>query len=241
MLGRGAVEWRVVWCAGVLLALPGCSRKVIVDSVAVEVAPDGPKVAEAPEPDRAEFALPSDAGGKLLAKVLAPADDGGRSAETPRPARRRPPHLFEVPQWPQLPPPGSGQVPVLALDGRRKTLRPHLVSSEDLDRPEERVQLPEDRHLPATERARADSADVNEPAPLPVLAQPAADRASLEDPTAEASTAAALAAAMPRRLMPTPFLRLTVPEPYENRRPLTLALPAEATDPVTATPRPPGP
>jgi hypothetical protein len=140
-----------------------------------------------------------------------------------------------------LPSPGSGQVPALALTGRRKPLCPYLVSPEDLDQPQERVQLPEDRLLPATERARADSTDVNEPAPLPVLAQPAADRASLEDPTADASTAAALAASMPRRLMPAPFLRLAVPEPYENRRPLTLAPPAEPTDPITATPRPPGP
>jgi hypothetical protein len=223
-----------------LLVLAGCSRKVIVDAAAVEITPDGgPKAAtKAPAPDGAEFAFPTDTGGKLLGQVLAPADDGGRPPEVPRPVKRRAPRILEVPDKPLAPPPGPGLVPALAAKGARLPLRPHLVSPEDLDQPQERVQLPEDRLLPATERARAEAADANAPADLPFLAQPAPDRASLEDPTADASTAAALAAPLPRRAMPAPFLRLAVPEPFEHRRPLTLALPAEPTDPVTATPRP---
>jgi hypothetical protein len=76
---------------------------------------------------------------------------------------------------------------------------------------------------------------------LPILARPVSDRASLEDPTGDASTAAALAATLPRRVIPAPFLRLSLPEPFEFRRPLTLAVPAEATDPRTSTPQTPKP
>ena len=74
-----------------------------------------------------------------------------------------------------------------------------------------------------------------------VLAAPLPDRAPLDDATMEASTAAVLVAPLPRRTTPAPYERVRVPDPYENRRPLLAALPAEKTSPVTASPMPPKP
>jgi hypothetical protein len=86
---------------------------------------------------------------------------------------------------------------------------------------------------------REASPDVNQPVPLPRLARPALDRAPVEDVTAEASTAAALAAPMPQRTTPARFLKLTVPDPYEHRRPLGLPVPPEQTTPEAGSPQVP--
>jgi hypothetical protein len=77
--------------------------------------------------------------------------------------------------------------------------------------------------------------------PLPTLATPASDRASLADPTAGASSAAAVAAPLPSRATPAPYQRLALPDPYENRRPLRLPVPDEEPTPVAAAPKPPQP
>ena len=70
---------------------------------------------------------------------------------------------------------------------------------------------------------------------------PTADRAPLDDPTVEASTTAALAAPMPQRIKPVPYFRVTVPDPFDNRRPLNLPAPAEDDNPRTGTVHPPKP
>jgi hypothetical protein len=101
---------------------------------------------------------------------------------------------------------------------------------------------PGPQRLPAGEPVRLPSDDVNRPVPLPLLGQATPDRAPLDDPTSEASQTAALAAAMPQRTTPAPFVKLTLPDPFENRQVVRLpAVPPEETTPVTATPRPPKP
>jgi hypothetical protein len=93
--------------------------------------------------------------------------------------------------------------------------------------------------LPAGGRIRVPSVDVHQPIPLPIRSQPVPDRASLEDPTAEISTAAARAAKMPSRKGKAPFLKWTLPDPYEHRRPQQITAPPESAQPVTGTPRTP--
>ena len=103
-------------------------------------------------------------------------------------------------------------------------------------------QPPEPGTLPAGELVRAPSVDVNRPPPLPGLGGPALDRAPLDDPTADGSLAAALAAAPPERTAPAPFQKLTVPDPFEHRQVVRLhTTPAEDTTPVAAAPRGPKP
>jgi hypothetical protein len=79
---------------------------------------------------------------------------------------------------------------------------------------------PETPPLSVGPRVRIASADVSLRPPLPLLAQPVPEPAVLIDPTSEASSAAALAAPAPIRANPAPFLRLSVPDPFANRRPL---------------------
>ena len=69
------------------------------------------------------------------------------------------------------------------------------------------------------------------PPRLPILATPMPERASLDDPTMAASTAAVLAAPPPERTTPAPYTRMGVPDPFEHRRPLTLRVPPEGTAP----------
>jgi hypothetical protein len=69
---------------------------------------------------------------------------------------------------------------------------------------------------------------VNEPVALPKLTTRPVDATPAEDPTAADSAAAALSAAPPRRVTPAPYLRLTVPDPFEHRD--VLRLPRPDTD-----------
>src|SRR5262249_20708768 len=124
---------------------------------------------------------------------------------------------------------------------RRPAPRPRVVSEELPGTARESVALPQEASLPMTERVRVASADVHEPLPLPVLATPVIDRASLDDATGEASATAALAVILPPRTSPAPFLRLTVPDPYELRRPLTLVPSTDKAEPVASTPQTPKP
>jgi len=96
--------------------------------------------------------------------------------------------------------------------------------------------LPKAPALPKGERFRLPSVDANQLPPLPLLTpRSVSDRASLEDPTAEVSANAALSAILPQRTRPVPFQRLTIPDPFENRRPVQVdsALPERNDPPVT--------
>ncbi|HEV3083228.1 MAG TPA: hypothetical protein VGY66_25810 [Gemmataceae bacterium] len=102
--------------------------------------------------------------------------------------------------------------------------------------------VPERRDLPAGERVRVSSSRLDGPLPLPPLATPYQEPLPTDDATAEYSLAAALAAPAPRRTSPAPFLRLTVPDPFENRPAARLRGEwAETPVPVTSAPRPPQP
>jgi hypothetical protein len=249
MTSRSAVRWGTLGFAGLVLALAGCSRPAVVavpEGVA-DVTPDrNPAPAGRGNGDKEEepgglFPFPRDVGGALLAKVLPPAPAGASEERATRPRPRPAPRSLEVRSDPLPPPNAAGVVPALPAQGKKPALLPRLVSEEALVGASERVALPEETVLPAWDRPRVPSPDVNEPLALPILAQAVPDREPLEDPTGDASTAAALAAPLPPRVIPAPFLRLSIPDPYELRRPLTLLAPPEAADPHTSTPQTPKP
>jgi hypothetical protein len=86
------------------------------------------------------------------------------------------------------------------------------------------------------------SVPVDQPIRLPVLAVPVPDRASLDDPTRDASLEAALVASPPDRSGPAPFLPPGASDPFENRETVKVRIPpAEETTPVGARPQPPRP
>lgn len=83
--------------------------------------------------------------------------------------------------------------------------------------------------------------DVESPLPLPILARPKPDRATLDDVTLETSQAAALHPVRPRRTQPVPFAALNLPDPFENIRDGGLRNPPEESDQPPAIPvRTPG-
>jgi hypothetical protein len=227
---------------GVLGGLASCGRPTAGLPTAEALAPgaaraqaaDEPAPAEEKEPPAPEgFRFPDDAGGALLAKVLPPSQAGGLAADRSRGPRRSTRQSLDAPALPL--PPSMPDLPRLPAS-KRQPLRPRLTLEEGLDDVASHSPLPQAPTLPGGERVRVASPDVNAPVPLPVLARPASDRAPVEDVTGEASTAAALAAPMPQRTTPAPFLKLTVPDPYEHRRPLGLPLPAERAAPVAGSP-----
>lgn len=213
--------------AALVLALAGCSRSTVVGTPENSSLGDETPVqqtvvrAQAKEVDPSEeaepFAFPDDTGGLLLAKVLPPRDLEATPFDRPHSPRRAPDSAFD--QLPALPlPPSRADVPRLPTNGRRLALRPRLVAEETLHTATESPRLPPMPPMPEKGRIRVPSPDVNKPIPLPILARPVSDRASLDDPTLEASTAAALAAPIPMRSSKAPFLKQTLPDPYDHRR-----------------------
>jgi hypothetical protein len=91
--------------------------------------------------------------------------------------------------------------------------------------------MPQARILPAGDRVRLPSVDARQPLPLPILAHPIIDRAPLDDVTSDASQAAALAAPPPVRTAPAPFIKMNLPNPFENRL-KEVAVPEEIVTPV---------
>jgi hypothetical protein len=181
------------------------------------------------------FRLADDETGALLGKVLPPRQRYGPLADRERPTRRRP-ALAEFGAPGQELPPSEMSLPRLPVPRSKHVLRPRLVDEETLDGMLYTAPVPQRPSFYSGARIRARSADVNVPPRLPPLGGPVPDRVSLDDATFEASTQAVLAAPQPRRTRPAPYHRLSIPEPYEHRRPLMRRLPAEKVSPVTAGP-----
>jgi hypothetical protein len=214
----------------------GCARKQDKPVVIVCDGPGSMHVSDDAPPAGEAFQLPADVGGKALGKVLPPT---GRPGVLENPSRTAPaeapaPKLAVLrPTLPEMPPP-SPKVPELG-----KGPRPRTVTEEALDEGFGTPALPERPGFEPGEKAKEPSESVHVPPPLPYLAAAPADRVPLDDPTLEASTAAVLAAPLPERTTPLPFVRLSVPEPFEWRIPLLTKAPDEATTPRGPTPTKP--
>jgi len=203
-----------------------------------------PKVlarAKAPEQkeEPAEFRFPDDHGGRLVSRLLSPAEQFPRAVPAgPRP--RRAPKAVESPTLPL--PAATASLPRLTTaGGQRRTPPPSLLTP---DAPpggyELTVALPPGPSFAVGARLRVPSADVEQPPALPPMAVPLPDRAAAADPTLAASREAVLAAAMPERKNPAPPLRLSLPDPFENRDAVRLrAPPGEEHLPDATAPRPP--
>lgn len=222
--------------AGLIAASTGCGRRAVSPTQDAAAADPDQVPHSAPAADGPPFHFPNDAGGALLAKTLPPAEPHGLPGAA-GPRRLPPPAGLTVPPLP--PPPSLALSPPAPAERNRKPLEPRLVSEETLGLDRGDPDPPQPRSFVVGDRIRLPSEDVNLPAPLPILARPTPDRASLDDPTGDASAAAALAASMPSRTNPVPYFRVTLPDPFADRRPLRLPLPAEDAGPRTGTVHPP--
>jgi len=226
-------------CGCVLLSFHGCSSSVPQGGP----PPDGKVVVRAQaegDTKRPEtgppFRLPADQGGALLSKVLPPAKHSAvlRNPSSQGP-RFPPPPSFDGPPLPL--PPTVVTLPRLMLPPSGSTPKPQVIHEESLSQTPGDPLVPRRPSFYSGKRAREYSVDARLPPPLPLLAQPVPDRASLDDATLEVSTAAALAAPLPRRTAPAPYNRVTVPDPYEHRLPLLLAGFREKDAPQVGTPQ----
>jgi hypothetical protein len=75
--------------------------------------------------------------------------------------------------------------------------------------------VPKTVGLPEKPLIHIPSVNVHQPLPLPILAKPVVERASLADPALEASLDAALKPLAPKRTRPVPFTPLNLPDPFE--------------------------
>jgi hypothetical protein len=215
--------------------LAGCARQPAV----VGTAPAQP-AAEAQPLAAERFPLPADKAGQALARTLRPGSDAAALSDAPA-AHRLLPAPRDV-NHPQPPLPASrGDIVRFPLGHAPVRLLPHsLPEAPPLTGSRNEVQPPVQLVLPFAAGVRVAAADVNQPIPLPTLAQPLPDRAPLDDPTVEASTQAALSAMPPPRATPAPFVKLNLPDPFEHREAVRVRTrPAE--DPATATAAPPPP
>jgi hypothetical protein len=240
MIAQSSVRFKMLCCNCLLLALLGCSRSaVVIDPEGASQADESSarRVArgQADDAEGTSFTFPDDAGGVLLAKALTPKEpDKTRPERTETPRRSAKP--MKVPSLPL--PPSNAFLPALPSSVKATPLRPRLVIDETLGGLPEALILPSSPTLPAGSRVRMPSVDVNEPIVLPILAQPVPDRASLDDPTLEASSAAAVAATIPPRTNKAPFLKATLPDPYDRRR-ADIASPEETKEFPLGTPQTP--
>ncbi len=236
---RIPVKLLLLGCAGLLLGIQGCFNRTTTieiggESGESEVALVGK---EKPALPAAPFRLPADPNGMLLGRVLPPTARPGALADPARPAPSvvPPPSLAE----PNLDlPTVTPDLPRLPEVVKRSPTRPEFVQEEALEEAFHEPPLPSRPAFVTGERTRIPSVSAALPPPLPILAQPVPDRVSLEDATMEVSSAAALTAAMPNRTTLAPYQRMTVPEPFENRQPLTMSVPAEVMSPQVDTTRP---
>jgi len=234
--------WVVAAGSGLILA--GCLQKAAVAPVApvaAVVLPTPEDQAPAPPaPPTAEgFSFGDDQGGKLLSTLLPPVDK--QKVTTPLSGPRTFPPLRSLEQAePPLPPVQSG-APSLPPSQPRPPLQPrHLIEESPLTATRLKPTLPESQLLATGALVRTASPPIDRPTGVPYLGSNVPDRASLEDPTKEASLESALSGAVPARPGPAPFVRPTSSDPFENRDTVKVRTPlGEDSTPMSGPPRTP--
>lgn len=245
----------LILSGGLAASLVGCARQPVaipqgegnVKNSATGLAQAASKDGKTAAKDKSSPGKPGegryfadDPGGQMLAELLRPIDLPPLKPTEPISPQRQftPPRSLERPELPV--PSSQASLPRPPLDLQATPVRPRsLPESAPFSTYRIDPQLPQQENLPAGGRVRLPSPDVNEPTPLPILAQPVIDRASLEDPTVSASTQAALAAVPPVRSEPAPFVRLPLPDPFELQHTVRLRLPLpEDPSPYASVSRP---
>jgi hypothetical protein len=229
------------WIGWLLLGTAvGCSSRdttaVKIEDEGQSVKPHGGKEKKDEKKPGAPFKLPTDEGGVLVGKLLPLSLPAGPLAN-PESIQRTSTGKRDLNALKIAPSPSEGLTPRLPAPKGTAPIYPELVEEEELEGAQDAPVVPRRPRFYAGEAIRVRSMNVNLPPPLPALAEPVSDRASLEDATQAATTRAVLTAVMPDRTKPVPYEKLSVPEPYENRRPLLVPLPGEEETPETAPPQ----
>lgn len=212
--------WKII--AFSIVATLGCARSGVVmepgkGEGALKPPPDRAQVAQGDKPAPGDkFEFPADKGGKLLGETLRPgqkaADD---PAAEPAPKPLVAPLEIAQPAVALSTPPTD--LPRPALKPKTPPLRPHVLA-EDAPLSAYRADPAAVRtiHMPAGALVHVPTPDVNVAPWLPFQGVLGIDKGPLDDPTTDDSLKTALAAPPPIRSNPAPFLRLNLPDPFEN-------------------------
>ena len=188
------------------------------------------------------FAFPDDKGGKLLAGLLSPKPPAIKSdkAEITQRERRLPEFLNSA----LVGQPDAADAPArLQLPPRREFQPTTLPEKIITDFAPNTPSLPP---LPTPEIGslhKQPMRDPSQPADLPILAnKPVTDRAPLEDPTVEFTAQSVVSLLLPLREALAPFMKLTIPEPFEGAgQPALKQAPVEDPNKVLMPPTAPKP
>jgi hypothetical protein len=174
---------------------------------------------------------------KRLSELLTPG--GLKTAPfTDRPATWKTPRVLDDFSLPITPYAGT---PVRLSQALAKDVKPRPApEAAPLVAYREESAAPAAAQLPTQPLLKVPSVDVNKPLPIPILAQPVKDRASLSEPAFDVSLEATLKKITPARDKPVPFAPLNLPDPFEHLRYGQLRNPPEesATPPVIPLQRP---
>lgn len=202
--------------------------------------PDTPTPAPAeppatPKTATTEFAFPPDLAGRVLPRAVAPAAPAEpavvRLGQTPCP--RTPPAALLAPEpplrvsyspRPVLPKKSAGFRPVPPAERVPATLG---VGAEA---------VPQKPALPDAPGLNIPAPNVNTPPPLPMLARPLPDRASLDDPTTEHGNAVIANRSEVPELGTAWFLKVGLPDPFELAGQVAPKVPPAAEPALTPVP-----
>jgi hypothetical protein len=170
----------------------------------------------APVPDGGTFRFPDDAGGKALTKMLTPAAPPPMPAAVPAaPRQRKLPAFLDTPTPP--PPDAASSPPRLALPPIKDVRPVPLPEQVPTNLGSAIPDLPARPEIATGSLTRIPARDLSRPAELPILSpKPVADRAPLTDPTAEFTAASVISPSLPLRTEPAGFVRINLPDPFEN-------------------------
>lgn len=192
-------------------------------------------------PGSGPFRFPGDKGGKLLAELL-PTPEQISLREKGNSLQPRSFPVLEKLDKPEMPlPVNESGLPRASASPDGKSIKPRsLPDDSPLSREVWDISVPEKAFFPARLGVRLPSLNAELALAVPVLGQEVPDRASLDDPTSEASMVLSLAAVMPQRTKPAPFERVNLPDPFENTQVVKLReLPKEDQAPPGIPPGPP--
>jgi len=187
-----------------------------------------PKAVEPKPPEPAaltEYRFPETDAGRILAKTLPPGPlppfpDLPRKEQGVRPL---PPALAEMDTPFKSLPTSPPRYPLTARPQPRPQSLPERVPLEisriEIERPSAIV-------LITGALTRIAPRDVNEPSALSILAKPVPDRASLEDPSIPFTLRSLISLQLPLRDQPVGFLKINLPDPFENLEPAKVKTPA---------------
>ena len=160
-----------------------------------------------------------------LSELLTP---GSKASGDSLPHNAPPRKFVPAVEKPELPLKSASILPPAPPKPPGKTVQPrHLHEETPLVRVFNEPQPPQEIAMATTPLIRLLSVDVNEALPLPILGPAVSDRASLGDPSLEASVAAAQAKLSPARSQPAPFQAQNLPDPFENSQAVRLRNPPD--------------